>query len=117
MKNKTLYQYLTNLYGIDKYKALKLCIYIGSSPQKLYKDLNNRKKDLLNKVLTFYRKSRDKTAIQTNLKLYQQEQIRRKILNNSYKGKRYRLKLPIRGQRTSTNARNAKKFNRISIKK
>lgn len=113
MTNKTIYQYLTNIYGINNYKALKLCIYIGSSPKTLYKNISNKKKNTLSKVLTFYRKSRDETAIQNNLKIYIENQIKRNVTNNSYKGKRYRLKLPIRGQRTSTNARTAKKFNRI----
>ena len=110
---KTLYQYLNSFYGINKYKATKLCIYIGSSPNTLYNELTNKKKETLSKVLTFYRKASDQTAIENNLKNFRNTQLKRKITNNSYSGKRYRLRLPTRGQRTSTNARNAKIFNSI----
>jgi small subunit ribosomal protein S13 len=110
---KTLIQYLISFYGINLYKATKLCIYIGSSPYTFYKDLTNKKKETLTKVLTFYRKASDNTAIENNLKNYINTQLKRKITNNSYSGKRYRLRLPVRGQRTSTNARNASLFNSI----
>ena len=46
-----------------------------------------------------------------NLKSFNNNQIFKSIKNNSLRGKRHKLKLPVRGQRTSTNANTAKKLN------
>lgn len=103
-----LYKYLISIYGISHHKAIKLCIYIGANPNTNFKTLSNQKKDSLIKALAFYRKSKDQHAIGDNLKNYRKLQLKRKINNNSWSGKRYKLRLPIRGQRTRSNANNAK---------
>lgn len=108
-KNVKLIYYLKNIYGISDFKARKLIIYIGATPNIIYKNLLNHKKDSLNKVLNFYNKSRESNALGKNLKKFQKEQIDRSIFNNSLKGRKRKLKLPVRGQRTSSNARTAKK--------
>ena len=104
-----LYKYLIAIYGISHSKAIKLCIYIGANPMTNFKNLSNNKKDSLIKALAFYKKSKDQHAIGDNLKNYRKLQLKRKVSNNSLIGKRYKLRLPIRGQRTRSNARNAKK--------
>lgn len=104
-----LYKYLINIYGISHTKAIKLSVYIGAKPTTNFKNLSNQKRDSLIKALSFYRKAKDQQAIGDNLKKYRKSQIQRKIINNSLPGKRFKLRLPIRGQRTKSNARNAKK--------
>ena len=103
-----LYNYLIKIYGISHAKAIKLSVYIGANPKTNFKNLSSQKRDSLIKALSFYRKSKDQQAIGDNLIKYQKSQLQRKIINNSLPGKRFKLRLPIRGQRTKSNARNAK---------
>ena len=105
----SLYQYLTSIYGIHRQKANKLAVYIGANPNTTLNLLSNQKKDSLNKALAFYKKSKQHNAIAQNLKNYRKNQIKRLVNNNSLKGKRLKLRLPARGQRTRSNARNAKR--------
>ena len=51
--------------------------------------------------------------IETDLKREIRENIAHQRLINSYVGRRHAMGLPVRGQNTQTNARTAKKLNRI----
>lgn len=108
-KNYSLLKYLEKIYGVGTYKASKFAAFIGASPNTKFNKLSYQKKDALNKVLAYYKKCRDTNAIYQNLITYQQEQILHKIKINTLAGKRFKLRLPVRGQRTRSNAKTASK--------
>ena len=93
---------LTYIYGIGKHHAKETLAATGVSPDLRVKDLGDE--DLL--------KLRD--YIETNFKVegdLRREvnaDIRRKIEIGCYEGLRWRRGLPVRGQRTKTNARTRK---------
>ncbi len=93
---------LRYIYGIGPAKALELCekarIPIGKKADDLTDDETARIAHLLQ---TEYRTEGD-------LRREVSQNIRRLISINSYRGLRHRRGLPVRGQRTSTNARTRK---------
>jgi len=110
-KNDSLINYLQKIYGVQKYKAKEFAIFIGANPNIKYNQLSFQKKESLTKVIAFYKKSRQSDAIFKNLKTYQQQQIQHKIKINTLAGRRFKLKLPTRGQRTRSNAKTAFRLN------
>lgn len=54
-----------------------------------------------------------KLKIESELKRDVRENIAHQRMIGSYVGRRHAMSLPVRGQNTQTNAKNAKKFNRI----
>jgi small subunit ribosomal protein S13 len=113
IENKnSVFEELIKKFGVNKSKAIKLCIYIGTSAKTKYSCLSKKKKYRLVRVVNYYTRLKDSHAIGENLKVYYKDQIKRKLSNNCLGGRRYKLGLPIRGQRTSTNARTAKKLHR-----
>ena len=93
---------LTYIYGIGRTRSLELLKATGISP-----DL--RSKDLTDEDVT---KLRDyieaNLQVEGDLRREVQADIRRKIEIGSYQGRRHRMNLPVRGQRTKTNARTRK---------
>jgi small subunit ribosomal protein S13 len=93
---------LTYIYGIGRTRSKELLAATGVSPDLRSRDLNDE--DLA--------KLRD--YIETNFKVegdLRREvaaDIRRKIEIGCYEGLRHRRNLPVRGQRTKTNARTRK---------
>lgn len=102
---------LTYIYGIGRKKSSEVLEHAGVSPDKRTSDLDE------NDV----RRIRD--AIEANLKV--EGDLRREISMNikrlmdlgCYRGLRHRRGLPVRGQRTSTNARTRKGPRRLAVKK
>ena len=101
--NKHLGWSLSDIYGIGLSKAHRACYAFGLNPKGFIKDLSYYHfacisiwfKDL------YLTGNRLKTTCFINL--------RKLIEYNSYKGLRYLMKLPMHGQRTSTNAKTSKK--------
>jgi len=92
---------LTSIYGIGRYQARKITRESGI-------DLNSiRVKDLSDSQLSIIRQKVDSSnlTIEGDLKREVQLNVRRLGDIKSYRGNRHRLKLPVRGQRTKTNAR------------
>jgi len=112
-ENISLKNYLKNIYGVGDQKALNFSLFIGASPSSNYQSLSPQKKDVLNKLITYYKRSKNNMAIYKNLKTYKNEQIKRKIKLNTLGGRRHKLNLPTRGQRTRCNAKNSRKKNNI----
>ncbi|MGX7582721.1 ribosomal protein uS13 [Candidatus Vidania fulgoroideorum] len=100
-RNKKLQNEITKIYGIGKYTALKICQQIGCT-HKLVKEVTESEFTHLNKVLT-------KIITGDQLKKIQRDNIQHLINIRCYKGIRHLKKLPVRGQRTRTNAKTAKK--------
>ena len=92
---------LTSFYGIGRYRAKQITTDSGIQ-------LNStRVKDLTESQLTSIRQKVDATnlTIEGDLRREVQLNVRRLGDIKSYRGNRHRIGLPVRGQRTKTNAR------------
>lgn len=94
---------LVTLYGINQYKSIEICKNIGINP--LIK-INKLKKSQLNQLLNYINKN---ILIEELLKKNNnnQKNVLLKIKHN--KGIRLKNKLPVKGQRTHSNAKTVKK--------
>ena len=93
---------LTYIFGIGRTRAVEILERTGISP-----DL--RTKDLTDEQLTVLRDDIEGNyKVEGDLRREIQGDIRRKIEIGSYQGLRHRRGLPVRGQRTKTNARTRK---------
>jgi len=93
---------LTYIYGIGRTRALSLLFRAGVNPEKKVADLSE---DEVNKVRTLIE---NEGAIEGDLRKEVSMNIKRLIEMGSYRGLRHRRGLPVRGQRTHTNARTRK---------
>ena len=101
-REKRLEISLTYIFGVGRTTAHKVCEATGI-------DENTRVRDLTDEEV-----ARLRTWIDTNLKVEGdlrrdiQQDIKRKMEIGCYQGLRHRKGLPVRGQRTQTNARTRK---------
>ncbi|MBG6182298.1 small subunit ribosomal protein S13 [Arthrobacter sp. CAN_A6] len=93
---------LTYIYGVGKTRAEKTIVDTGISPNTRVKDLSDP--ELLQ--LRDYIEGNFK--VEGDLRREVAADIRRKVEIGSYEGIRHRRGLPVRGQRTKTNARTRK---------
>ena len=92
---------LTYIYGIGK----KLSKTILNNANV---DLNKKAKDLTDDELSKIRKEIDNYSVEGDLRREVNMNIKTKMEINSYQGTRHKKNLPVRGQRTSRNARTRK---------
>ena len=93
---------LTYIYGIGRTTAQKLLAETGVDP-------NTRVHALGDEELVKLRDAIEASyKIEGDLRREVQADIRRKMEIGSYQGRRHRAHLPVRGQRTKTNARTRK---------
>jgi small subunit ribosomal protein S13 len=94
---------LTYIYGIGRTTSQQLLEATGISP-------DTRVHALTEDELVKLRDAIEAQGIKTegDLRREVQADIRRKIEIGSYQGRRHRMGLPVRGQRTKTNARTRK---------
>ena len=71
-------------------------------------DINTKAKDLTDAELTRLRKELDNYTLEGDLRREVNLNIKTKMEINSYQGTRHKKNLPVRGQRTSRNARTRK---------
>ena len=100
-KDKRVVIGLTYIYGIGQSRAKKICASAGVSEDIRVKDLSI---DDINKL----RKECDNYVLVGDLKREVEMNIKTKMEINSYQGTRHKKGLPVRGQRTSRNARTRK---------
>ena len=101
--NKGIGISLTYVYGIGKKTAEIILQYAGVNPQTKTKDLAD---DQLAKITQAV--SSSQIVIEGDLRRERQSALRRLTMINCYRGIRHKMGLPVRGQRTSTNARTRK---------
>lgn len=101
--NKRAIIALTYIHGIGRFSAEKICTDCGI-------DFSRRMKDLTEDELNLIRKEIESSAytIEGDLRRELALNIKRLMDMRSYRGLRHRAKLPVRGQRTQTNARTRK---------
>ncbi|MCM8762009.1 MAG: 30S ribosomal protein S13 [Candidatus Omnitrophica bacterium] len=100
--NKKVEISLTYIYGIGRTTAKQILISTGIDGNKRVKDL---KEEEIGKIASFLQKN---YTIEGDLRKKIAEDIRRLIEISTYRGIRHRLSLPVRGQRTRSNARTRK---------
>ncbi|MGH8582341.1 MAG: 30S ribosomal protein S13 [Gammaproteobacteria bacterium] len=100
---------LTEIYGVGRTRALKLCASAGIDPASKVKDLSEGQLDALRAEVA-------KVAVEGDLRREVSMNIKRLMDLGCYRGLRHRRGLPARGQRTRTNAR-TRKGPRRAIKK
>ena len=98
-KDKKVLYALPKLYGIGKASALKICKELGLSPELKIKDLIGEQQFLLAK------KVKEEYRLEDNLREEVKSDVRRYMSNGSIRGSRHKNHLPVRGQRTKSNAR------------
>ena len=92
---------LTHLYGIGRTRARAICDQAGVAP---HTRLGKLKEDQLDSL----RAEVDKYGIEGDLRREINMNIKRLMDLGTFRGIRHRRGLPVRGQRTSTNARTRK---------
>ena len=93
---------LTYIYGIGRSRSRSLLHRAGIEFDKKIGDLTE---DEINKVRTILE---EEGAVEGDLRKEISMNIKRHIEMGSYRGMRHRRSLPVRGQRTHTNARTRK---------
>jgi len=100
--NKRVEVALTYIFGIGMSRAHTILGKAGVSGDVRVKDLTEDEVARIRKVIT------DEGNVEGDLRKKVQMEIRRLIDIGSYRGIRHRVGLPVRGQRTHTNARTHK---------
>ena len=95
---------LTYIYGIGRTLAQQLLTVTGVNPDLRVHQLGDEELVKLRDAI----EGNDEIKIEGDLRREVQADIRRKIEIGSYQGRRHRQGLPVRGQRTKTNARTRK---------
>jgi small subunit ribosomal protein S13 len=93
---------LTYIYGIGRTRAKSLLHRTGIDPNKKVGDLTEEEVNHVRQILE------DEGAVEGDLRKEVSLNIKRHIEMGSYRGLRHRRGLPVRGQRTHTNARTRK---------
>jgi small subunit ribosomal protein S13 len=93
---------LTYIYGIGRARALSILHRAGVDPDKKVKDLTEEE---ITKIRQFIEED---GGVEGDLRKEVAMNVRRLIEIGSYRGLRHRRSLPVRGQRTHTNARTRK---------
>ena len=107
-RDKRLEISLTYIYGIGLNRSQQICAETGVDPDTRVRSMTD---DEVTKVRRFID---DNYQVEGDLRREVQQNIKRKIEIGSYQGVRHRRGLPVRGQRTHTNAR-TRKGRRVAI--
>ncbi len=100
--NKRLEISLMYIYGIGRRLSNEVCAKLGLNPNMKAHNLNEDEIAKINALLT------SQYVVEGDLRRQIQNNIKRLISIHCYRGMRHRLGLPVRGQRTRTNARTRK---------
>jgi small subunit ribosomal protein S13 len=99
---KPTYISLSYIHGVGQRTAIDLCFDLGIDPKKKAKDLTDDELARINNYLD------TKVVIEGQLRRVVKQNISRLRDIGCYRGLRHRRGLPVRGQRTQTNARTRK---------
>ena len=98
-KNKRIDIGLRYIYGIGPTLAKRIIEEANIRPEVRVKDLTESDVNRINTIIT------NNYKVEGELRRELQQNIRRLIEIGAYRGMRHRRNLPVRGQRTKTNAR------------
>ena len=100
---------LTAIFGIGRSRARLICAAAGVNHSIKVKDLSDTQMDKLREQVS-------KVTVEGELRREVSMNIKRLIDLGTWRGKRHRLGLPVRGQRTRTNARTRKGPRKAAVK-
>ncbi len=100
---------LTAIYGVGRSRARKICVAAGIEVTRKMKDLSDSEMDKLREQVA-------KVATEGDLRREVSMNIKRLMDLGTWRGKRHRVGLPVRGQRTRTNARTRKGPRKAAVK-
>jgi small subunit ribosomal protein S13 len=107
--NKHVWVGLTHIYGVGRTQALKACAGASVKPNTIVKDLNDAEVAALRSQI-------GKLTVEGDLRREVSMNIKRLMDLGCYRGIRHRRGLPLRGQRTRTNARTRKGPRKAAVK-
>jgi small subunit ribosomal protein S13 len=93
---------LTYIYGIGRARSMSILMRAGVDPDKKVKDLTEDEVTRIRQIIE------EEGGVEGDLRKELAINVRRLIEIGSYRGMRHRRSLPVRGQRTHTNARTRK---------
>ena len=100
--NKRAIIALTYIHGIGDSKAKEICETVGISPERRVNDLSDQE------ILRIRETIDANYQVEGDLRREVNQNIKRLMDMGNYRGLRHRRGLPVRGQRTHTNARTRK---------
>jgi small subunit ribosomal protein S13 len=100
---------LTAILGVGRSRARTICTAAGVNISTKIKDLSDTQMDKLREQVA-------KFTVEGDLRREVSMNIKRLIDLGTWRGKRHRLGLPVRGQRTRTNARTRKGPRKAAVK-
>ena len=101
-REKRLEISLTYIFGIGRTTSQKICDELGLDRSTRVRDLTDEE---VNKIRSYVDQNLE---VEGDLRREVQQDIRRKMEIGCWQGLRHRKGLPVRGQRTQTNARTRK---------
>jgi small subunit ribosomal protein S13 len=107
--NKHVWVGLTHIYGVGNARAKAVCEAAGVNPHSKVKDLTEPEVNAIRSQIA-------KFAVEGDLRREVSMNIKRLMDLGSYRGIRHRRGLPVRGQRTRTNARTRKGPRKQAVK-
>ncbi|HEX2584652.1 MAG TPA: 30S ribosomal protein S13 [Steroidobacteraceae bacterium] len=107
--NKHVWVGLTHIYGVGRTQSKKACEGAGVKPETLVKNLTDAE-------VTALRAQVAKLTVEGDLRREVSMNIKRLMDLGTYRGIRHRRGLPLRGQRTRTNARTRKGPRKAAVK-
>jgi small subunit ribosomal protein S13 len=102
-KNKRIEIALGYLYGVGRFMSNKILQEAGIDPNKRSKDLTEEEVSKITAIL-----QKGTLKVEGDLRRDISQNIKRLMEIGSYRGMRHKKGLPVRGQRTRTNARTRK---------
>ena len=107
--NKHVWIGLTQIFGVGRTRAREACSNAGVDPSTKVRDLTDAEVAALRSAIA-------KFAVEGDLRREVSMNIKRLMDLGSYRGMRHRRGLPVRGQRTRTNARTRKGPRKQAVK-
>jgi small subunit ribosomal protein S13 len=107
--NKRVEIGLTYIYGVGRPTSQKLLAQAGISPDQFVKDLREDEVAMLRDLID------SDYTVEGDLRRERSQAVKRLMEIGCYRGIRHRRGLPVRGQKTKTNARTRKGPKRMSI--
>jgi small subunit ribosomal protein S13 len=92
---------LREIYGVGKSRSKEICLKVNINPQTKTKDLTEDQLEMIRQQVA-------KFAVEGDLRREVAINIKRLVDLGCYRGLRHKKGLPLRGQRTRTNARTRK---------
>jgi len=99
--NKHIWVALTQIYGVGRTRALQICERTSIAPATRVRELSESDEEKLRNALS-------DLSVEGDLRREVGMNIKRLMDLGCYRGLRHRRGLPVRGQRTRTNARTRK---------